>query len=122
MGIVSEQSQYNLLNRAPELEVLPACEAMGIGLFPYSPLGGGLLTGKIKPVENSRTGDMEKSYGIKVGSDKRLAEFSELCKEIGESETAVALAWMLSHPVVSSAIGRSAYSRALRRAGARCES
>ncbi len=104
LGIVSEQTQYNLLNRAPELEVLPACEAMGIGLIPYSPLGGGLLTGKINPGENTRTSNMQESYGIKVGSDKKLKDFSALCKQLGEIESAVALAWMLSHPVVSSAI------------------
>ncbi len=46
IGLISEQTQYNLLNRMPELEVLPAAQAMGIGVIPYMPLAGGLLTGK----------------------------------------------------------------------------
>ena len=43
MGLVSEQSLYNLRDRTIELEVIPACEAYGVGLIPYSPLAGGLL-------------------------------------------------------------------------------
>ena len=104
LGIVSEQSQYNLLNRVPELEVMPACEALGIGLFPYMPLAGGLLTGKIKTLDNTRSRELEAEYGINVGTDKRLADFSKLCAELGEKENIVATAWVLSHPVVSSAI------------------
>ena len=104
LGIVSEQTQYNLLNRIPELEVLPACEALGIGLFPYMPLAGGLLTGKIKTLDNTRSRELEGEYNINVGTNAKLAEFSKLCGELGEKENVVATAWVLSHPVVSSAI------------------
>ena len=47
VGFVSEQTQYNLLNRIPELEVLPAAQDLGIGVIAYMPLAGGLLTGKV---------------------------------------------------------------------------
>jgi len=46
VGLVSEQPQYNLLNRYPELEVIPAAREFGIGIIPYMPLAGGVLTGK----------------------------------------------------------------------------
>src|SRR5579862_4327107 len=46
VGFISEQPQYNLLNRYPELEVIPAAREFGIGIIPYMPLAGGLLTGK----------------------------------------------------------------------------
>ena len=48
MGLVSEQSLYNLRDRTIELEVIPACEAYGVGLIPYSPLAGGLLAGVLE--------------------------------------------------------------------------
>jgi aryl-alcohol dehydrogenase-like predicted oxidoreductase len=104
LGIVSEQTQYNLLNRLPELEVMPACEASGIGLFPYMPLAGGLLTGKVTTEENTRTSEVAKEYNVMVGSDEKLLAYSKLCSELGAPPTAVAIAWVLSHPVVSSAI------------------
>jgi len=103
LGFVSEQSQYNLLNRYPELEVIPAAEDAGIGLFPYMPLAGGLLTGKLKATEGSRTNAVEREYGLDLGSEQ-FTEWSALCKEIGAPEFVVAIAWVLANPVVSSAI------------------
>ena len=47
LGLVSEQSIYNLNNRSIELEVIPACRHYGLGLLPYSPLDGGLLSGAL---------------------------------------------------------------------------
>ena len=52
MGLVSEQSVYNLMKRTVELEVIPACRAYGMAFLPYSPLGGGMLGGK--PGDNDR--------------------------------------------------------------------
>jgi len=48
MGLVSEQSIYSLRNRHIELEVVPACKAMGLGLIPWSPIGGGMLGGVLE--------------------------------------------------------------------------
>lgn len=103
LGIVSEQTQYNLLNRAPELEVIPACEDFGIGLIPYMPLGGGLLTGKIPTSENQRSYHVAKEYGIDPSSEQ-FSRFSDLCRSLGESEVSVAIAWVLANPAVSSTI------------------
>ena len=103
VGFVSEQAQYNLLSRYPELEVIPACGDFGIGLIPYMPLAGGVLTGKKQAAEGSRTASVEREYDLSLNSE-RLNAFSDLCREIGEPETVVAIAWVLSNPVVSSAI------------------
>jgi aryl-alcohol dehydrogenase-like predicted oxidoreductase len=105
MGLVSEQSMYSLLCRYPELEVLPAALDMGIGVIPYMPLAGGLLTGKTKSAEGSRTRSVEQEYGIQLGEqNKQLTEFSSICREIGEPEHVVAIAWTLAHPAVASPI------------------
>jgi aryl-alcohol dehydrogenase-like predicted oxidoreductase len=104
MGFISEQTQYNLLNRIPELEVLPAALDFGIGILAYMPLAGGLLTGKTAPVEGSRTYNVEREYGLSLSENEQFAAFSELCREIGEQEYVVAITWTLAHPAVSSAI------------------
>jgi aryl-alcohol dehydrogenase-like predicted oxidoreductase len=105
MGFISEQSMFNLLCRYPELEVLPAAEALGIGLIPYMPLAGGLLTGKKKSVEGSRTHQVENEYGIALDeSNKQMNEFSKLCADLGEKEHVVAIAWTRSHRAVASPI------------------
>jgi aryl-alcohol dehydrogenase-like predicted oxidoreductase len=105
LGLISEQSQYNLLNRMPELEVFPAARDMGIGIIPYMPLAGGLLTGKTQSAEGSRTRSVEREYGIQVGEhNQQLTAFSALCRELGEREHIVAIAWTLAHPAVASPI------------------
>ena len=104
-GLVSEQTMYNLLCRIPELEVLPAAQEFGIGVIPYMPLAGGILTGKTKAVQGSRTQSVEAEYGISLGKDnQQMVDFTNLCQEIGEKEHIVAIAWTLAHPAVDSAI------------------
>jgi aryl-alcohol dehydrogenase-like predicted oxidoreductase len=104
VGLVSEQTQYNLLNRIPELEVLPAALDFGIGVLAYMPLAGGLLTGKKAIVEGSRTQSVEREYEITAARKPQFEAFSELCQEIGEKEPTVAIAWTLASPAVTSAI------------------
>lgn len=105
MGFISEQTMYSLLCRMPELEVLPAAEEFGIGVIPYMPLAGGLLTGKKTSVTGSRTAAVEGEYGIYLGdTNDQMAAFSELCQQIGEKEHVVAIAWTLAHPAVASPI------------------
>lgn len=105
VGFISEQSQYNLLSRVPEMEVLPAAEDFGIGGMIYMPLAGGLLTGKTQSMDGSRTAQVEAEYGISLGPENtQFADFSALCRQIGETEAAVAIAWTLAHPAVDSAI------------------
>ncbi len=105
VGFISEQTQYNLLSRVPEMEVLPAAQAFGIGVIVYMPLGGGLLTGKTESFSGSRTRQVEEEYGIQLGPENsQFRDFSALCREIGEPEHVVATAWVLHHPAVDSAI------------------
>ena len=105
VGLISEQTQYNLLNRFPELEVCPAAEALGIGVLAYMPLAGGLLTGKFRSQEGSRTRQVENEYGIQLSEDNaQFTGFADLCRELGEPEHIVATAWTLQNPAVHSAI------------------
>jgi aryl-alcohol dehydrogenase-like predicted oxidoreductase len=105
LGFVSEQTQYNLLNRIPELEVLPAAKDLGIGVLAYMPLAGGLLTGKAKAIDGSRTAAVEQEYEISLAARRQQFEaYSDLCEALGAPEHIVAMAWTLAHPAVASAI------------------
>ncbi len=104
LGLVSEQTMYNLYCRYPELEVLPAARACGIGILAYMPLSGGLLTGKRQAENGSRSAQVEQEYGIPLAENEQLDAFSTLCKELGEEERNVAIAWTLANPAVTSAI------------------
>lgn len=103
LGLVSEQHKYNLLCRLPELEVLPAAEDLGIGVIPWSPLGGGLLSGKIlDPEPGSRS--EQRAANLSEKERSQLEAYSKLCEELGESEPNVALAWLLANPAVTAPI------------------
>src|SRR3954463_9118641 len=82
LGLVCEQSLYNLIDRTVELEVAPACQAYGLGLIPWSPLKGGLLGGLSKPHEGRRTGELVQKHLAK--HRERLERFDALCLELGE--------------------------------------
>ncbi|HLE52766.1 MAG TPA: aldo/keto reductase [Anaerolineales bacterium] len=103
MGLVSEQSLYNLNNRMIELEVIPACRSYGLGLIPYSPLDGGLLGGATEqPVEGRRASDRFKRDLEKHKS--QLRTYETFCEELGETPANVALAWLLHNPAVTAPI------------------
>jgi aryl-alcohol dehydrogenase-like predicted oxidoreductase len=105
LGFISEQTMFSLLCRYPELEVFPAALDFGIGIIPYMPLAGGLLTGKVRSVSGSRTSEVEREYGITLDeSNRQMAAFSQLCQDLGEKEHVVAIAWCLAHPAVASPI------------------
>jgi len=103
LGLVSEQSIYNLSNRMLELEVVPACRAYGLGLILWSPLGGGLLAGALrKAAEGRRAGEaMQKQIDQHRG---QLEAYEALCAELGEAPADVGLAWLLHNPVVTAPI------------------
>jgi len=103
MGLVSEQSIYHLDNRMVELEVIPACRHYGLGLIPWSPLGGGLLGGALA---KHRTGRRKGEEFEKQVEDKReqLEQYETLCKELGHAPAEVALAWLLHNPIVTAPI------------------
>src|SRR5437773_4674916 len=82
VGLVSEQSLYNLKTRTIELEVIPACEAYGVGLLPWSPLGSGLLGGSVGQGDGRRSSD-----GMKAAADwlrDTLDAWEKVCAELGE--------------------------------------
>jgi aryl-alcohol dehydrogenase-like predicted oxidoreductase len=99
LGLVSEQSKYSLLARTVELEVLPACEHYGLGVIPYSPLGGGALGGISDIPEGSRRAT---GFGPAVIEKERtrLESYEKLCAEWGEQPADVALAWLLGRTAV----------------------
>ena len=103
MGLVSEQSLYNLDARMVELEVLPACKAYGLGVIPWSPLWGGLLGGVLEKIEKGRRASDEMKKRIEANRPK-LEAWEKFCKELGEQPADVALAWLLHNPVVTAPI------------------
>ncbi len=103
MGLVAEQSLYNLTARTIELEVIPACEAYGLGLIPWSPLAGGLLGGALQKVNEGRR--MADHVQKRIEELRpQLEQYEAFCTEIGEKPADVALAWMLQNPVVTAPI------------------
>jgi aryl-alcohol dehydrogenase-like predicted oxidoreductase len=102
LGLISEQTLYNLVERRAELEVIPACRAYGVGLIAWSPLAGGLLAGKPSD-SGGRRGSGEALAAASAHADN-LARFGALAEELGQSMSALALAWLLRQPGVTSAI------------------
>lgn len=103
MGLVSEQSLYHLAARMIELEVIPACQAYGLGLIPWSPLGGGMLGGALKKMEEGRRTSEEVRERIEK-MRPQLARYEAFCADMGEEPAAVALAWLLHQPAVTAPI------------------
>jgi len=103
LGLVSEQSLYHLNARTVELEVLPACQAYGVGVLPWSPLGGGLLGGALQKVTEGRRGAERIRAQVERHRD-RLEAWEVLCAELGEAPADVALAWLLAQPAVTAPI------------------
>jgi len=103
MGLVSEQCLYNLNARMVELEVLPACEAYGLGVIPWSPLAAGLLGGVLKGLHEGRRA----SEGVRQALEKyraRIEAYERLCAELGEEPANVAIAWLLHQRAVTAPI------------------
>jgi aryl-alcohol dehydrogenase-like predicted oxidoreductase len=102
-GLISEQSIYNLDKRMVELEVVPACRHYGLGIIPWSPLGGGLLGGALQKRTEGRRGN--ENFEKQVEQKRpQLEKYESLCKELGEPPANVALAWLLHNPVVTAPI------------------
>jgi aryl-alcohol dehydrogenase-like predicted oxidoreductase len=107
--LVAIQPMYNLVKRTAEVEILPMAQALGIAVVPYSPTGGGLLTGKYgvgKKPEKGRLIDT-KMYSIRYGNADFYAiaeRFTALAAELGHHPVTLAAAWVMSHPGVTSVI------------------
>lgn len=103
MGLVSEQSLYNLKDRMVELEVLPACQHYGLGVIPWSPLAGGLLGGILKKIEEGRRADENTQKDLQKHR-RQIEAYEKFCEKIGEQPADVALAWLLHQPSVTAPI------------------
>ena len=104
MGLVSEQSHYNLMTRQIELEVLPAAEDYGLGVIPWSPLAGGLLGGIVR---KQRDGSRRYASHLEqrvAAIRPQLEAYEDLCAEAGEEPGTVGLAWLLTRPAVTGPI------------------
>jgi aryl-alcohol dehydrogenase-like predicted oxidoreductase len=103
LGLVSEQSLYNLTERSIEMEVLPACEDYGLGVIPWSPLAGGMLGGVLGDIEEGRRSSDRMQDRIADQRDQ-IEAYESLCEEMGEEPANVALAWLLDNPTVTGPI------------------
>jgi aryl-alcohol dehydrogenase-like predicted oxidoreductase len=98
LGLIADQHRYNLVCRVPELEVIPAMQKLGMGLLPFSPLGGGHLAGHALTDPGPRTSGRK----LNAAQIDQLQKFEAFSKEVGISQPKLALAWVLKNPVVSS--------------------
>lgn len=105
------QPQYNMMDRYIEHEIMQICEKYGMGITPFSPLSQGLLTGKYKKgqpyPEGSRATHQADKQINNLLTDENLDKVEKLEKiagELGTNMSVLALAWILSHPSISSVI------------------
>ena len=103
------QPMYNLVKRQVEVEILPLAESEKLGVIPYSPLGGGLLTGKYGVSRRPESGRLvEKSnYMVRYGEQWMFGtaeKFTAFAQENGYDPAALAVAWVAAHPVVTAPI------------------
>jgi len=105
------QPYYNLLNRQPEVEVLPACARFGLGVVPYSPIARGVLSGKYapgsKPAADTRAGRGDKRMmetEFREDSLRAAQKLNEHCARKGVALSHFATAWVLAHRAVSAVI------------------
>jgi aryl-alcohol dehydrogenase-like predicted oxidoreductase len=104
LGLVSEQSLYNLVERTVELEILPACRAYGVGVIPWSPLYGGLLGGILRKTEQQGRSASGRAAEALPKLRPQVQEYENFCDELGEQPADVALAWLLHQPGVTAPI------------------
>lgn len=107
--LVAIQPMYNLVKRTAEIEILPMAHSLGIGVIPYSPTGGGLLTGKYGVDKRPDKGRLIewKMYETRYGAPQlyEIADkFTALAAELGHAPATLALAWVASHPAVTSVL------------------
>ena len=99
LGLVSEQTLYNLRVRTAELEVIPACEDYGMAFLPWSPLASGQLAGL------PQQGDVGRRAALgKAQASEPISQYHALCEELGHAPADVALAWLLANPVVTAPV------------------
>jgi aryl-alcohol dehydrogenase-like predicted oxidoreductase len=103
MGLVCEQSRYNLICRTPELEVIPACLSYGVGLIPWGPLMGGVLAGAAAKAKSGRRSDANASRDLHKNLPKVIA-YEKFCAKHKQDPAQLALAWLLHQEAVTAPI------------------
>jgi aryl-alcohol dehydrogenase-like predicted oxidoreductase len=103
------QPMYNLVKRQAEVEILPMAGANGIAVVPYSPAGGGLLSGKYEQKEAPATGRLVSNpmYTVRYGEawmHETAASFAALCRQRGVHPVSMAVAWVGGHPAITAPI------------------
>ena len=103
------QPMYNLVKRQAEVEILPMALSEGLGVTPYSPMGGGLLSGKYAPGVRPESGRLVENqmYQIRYGGETVYSiagNFTQFARERGYEPAALAVAWVGSHPGVTAPI------------------
>ena len=104
IGLISEQSIYNLVVRDIEREVIPAAQHYGIGILPWSPLNGGLLGGVLKKERDGSRRLEGRSKEALESIRPRIEAYENFCESIGQEPGDVALAWLLAQPAVTAPI------------------
>jgi aryl-alcohol dehydrogenase-like predicted oxidoreductase len=104
LGLVAEQSIYNLLQRSVELEVLPAALDFGLGVIPWSPLHGGLLGGILRKGESAVRGKEGRAKEALETHREAIEAYEAFCEDLGEHPANVGLAWLLHQPAVTAPI------------------
>ena len=104
VGLVSEQSIYNLMTRHIELEVLPAAQHYGVGIIPWSPLHGGLLAGALQKSDEGKRRFEGRAKQDLEDNRPALEQYEALCRELGQSPADVGVAWLLHQPGVTAPI------------------
>lgn len=106
----STQTSYSLADRTPELELVPLCLDQGVGIIPYFPLAGGILTGKYNGskgnVPSGSRADTDPNFNrFLIDRNIQLGEqVSRLAEENGYTPSALSLAWLMNRPAVSTVI------------------
>jgi aryl-alcohol dehydrogenase-like predicted oxidoreductase len=103
LGLISEQCKYSLDSRAVETDVLPAAQHYGLGVIPWSPLGGGILGGILQKAKEGRSAG-EHTQNALEKKRPQVEKWEGYCKELGEKPADLALAWLLSNPAVTAPI------------------
>jgi aryl-alcohol dehydrogenase-like predicted oxidoreductase len=104
VGLSSEQSLYNLINRDIELEVIPAAEHYGLGVIPWSPLHGGLLGGVLRKEREGRRRLEGRASATVEAKRPQIEAYEDFAAELGHEPGDVALAWLLHQPAVTAPI------------------
>jgi aryl-alcohol dehydrogenase-like predicted oxidoreductase len=103
------QPMYNLVKRQAEVEILPMAAANEVGVVPYSPAGGGLLSGKYEQKDKPATGRLveKEQYNVRYGEDwmhETAARFAAFCAQRGVHPVSMAVAWVGGHPSITAPI------------------